>query len=368
MSELLGAIDAPQRHADCQSILRVSGWCIREDGVLPTSIVVLVDAVPAAELTNCYRTDVARLYPAIDFAASCGFYGDVVLDEGRAGVLTTLEVVAHFGAEQYSVGTVDVLYQQPYPLRTYPPKPFDLRDVLLPNLNPKAVADALHVHDNGVVPLFRLIEPLDRTHPYSSRMRGLIDRLESGQLALDLGSGMRPAHLCFDNVVRLDAVHFQSVEIVNTRSQLPFKDRTFDLVVSSAVFEHLPDPHGMASEIFRILKPGGEVLVDTAFMQPLHGDPSHYFNMTKYGLRKIFAGFEILSEPLQRHHWPSQGLLMQLQAVRPFVDDANGWAATLDGFVRELGDRSDELDEALGPVGREILAAGVSIHARRPSS
>jgi SAM-dependent methyltransferase len=38
---------------------------------------------------------------------------------------------------------------------------------------------------------------------------------------------------------------------------LPFPDETFDRVMASEVFEHIPDDHVGLAEIFRVLKPGG---------------------------------------------------------------------------------------------------------------
>lgn len=38
---------------------------------------------------------------------------------------------------------------------------------------------------------------------------------------------------------------------------LPYVDNTFDVVVCSHVYEHVPDPYKMFSEIYRVLKPGG---------------------------------------------------------------------------------------------------------------
>ena len=38
---------------------------------------------------------------------------------------------------------------------------------------------------------------------------------------------------------------------------LPFADQSFDLVVSSETFEHVPDPWLGFSEIYRVLRPGG---------------------------------------------------------------------------------------------------------------
>ncbi len=44
-------------------------------------------------------------------------------------------------------------------------------------------------------------------------------------------------------------------------SNLPFDDATFDAVMSSQVFEYLDDVPGGLAEAFRVLKPGGRVLI-----------------------------------------------------------------------------------------------------------
>lgn len=44
---------------------------------------------------------------------------------------------------------------------------------------------------------------------------------------------------------------------------LPFADETFDLAVSYGVIEHVTDHAGMVSEMARVLKPGGRVLIYT---------------------------------------------------------------------------------------------------------
>lgn len=40
--------------------------------------------------------------------------------------------------------------------------------------------------------------------------------------------------------------------------RIPFGDRTFDIVVSNQVFEHMPAPRPALAEIARVLKPGGK--------------------------------------------------------------------------------------------------------------
>lgn len=46
-------------------------------------------------------------------------------------------------------------------------------------------------------------------------------------------------------------------------SRLPFRDGCFDLVTANMVFEHLKEPEIQLKEVFRVLKPGGELVFHT---------------------------------------------------------------------------------------------------------
>jgi SAM-dependent methyltransferase len=120
-----------------------------------------------------------------------------------------------------------------------------------------------------------------------------IDRaLQSDLLTLELGGGL---DLCQNkNLIKSDAfLYSKDMHLIADAHSLPFADETFSFVYALAVFEHLHSPWIAADEIFRVLKPGGEVFVLTAFMQHEHGYPGHYFNMTRSGLERIFCNFEI---------------------------------------------------------------------------
>lgn len=43
--------------------------------------------------------------------------------------------------------------------------------------------------------------------------------------------------------------------------ELPFKENTFDYVISSDVIEHTPDPLAAVKELIRVLKPGGKICI-----------------------------------------------------------------------------------------------------------
>ena len=56
----------------------------------------------------------------------------------------------------------------------------------------------------------------------------------------------------------------QSVDIVDLNKQkLPYNNNYFDLVTLTEVIEHLEDYRGNLKDIFRVLKPGGILVIST---------------------------------------------------------------------------------------------------------
>lgn len=76
----------------------------------------------------------------------------------------------------------------------------------------------------------------------------------------------------------------------------------FDVVYSTAVFEHLAMPWVVAEEIARVLKPGGLLFVETHFSYSSHERPWHFFQFSDMGLRALFSpalGFECVEAAMQ---------------------------------------------------------------------
>jgi hypothetical protein len=122
-------------------------------------------------------------------------------------------------------------------------------------------------------------------HGYDGNVKQMIRDFPTG-LILDCGAGRRPVY--YDNVVNYEIVDYDTTDILGVGERLPFKDDSFDGVVSVAVLEHVRDPFACAAEIARVLRPGGRLFCVVPFLQPEHGYPRHYYNMAPQGLRALF--------------------------------------------------------------------------------
>jgi SAM-dependent methyltransferase len=105
-------------------------------------------------------------------------------------------------------------------------------------------------------------------------------------LILDCGAGLRPRYR--REVVNFEIVGYSTTDVIGINEKLPFKDNSFDGVFSAAVLEHVKDPFQSAREIIRVLKPNGVLMAFVPFLQPYHGYPHHYYNMTISGIRNLF--------------------------------------------------------------------------------
>lgn len=123
------------------------------------------------------------------------------------------------------------------------------------------------------------------SNEYDPHLLDMIEQYADG-LVLDCGAGLR--HRYYANVVNFEIVDYVTTDILGVGEALPFADASFDAVISIAVLEHVRDPFACAREIVRVLKPGGRLVCAVPFLQPLHGFPHHYYNMTGQGLRALF--------------------------------------------------------------------------------
>ncbi len=130
------------------------------------------------------------------------------------------------------------------------------------------------------------------THTSNQAPMELLEWLESKRgFTLHLGGGATDVKP--DNCIEVEYAVFRHTDVVSDAHHLPFGDGTISAVLSLNTFEHLRDPATAANELYRVLQPGGEIYVQTAFLQPLHEEPAHFFNASEFGLREWFSDFEV---------------------------------------------------------------------------
>jgi SAM-dependent methyltransferase len=83
---------------------------------------------------------------------------------------------------------------------------------------------------------------------------------------------------------------------LNADGTVPEPNGSFDAVLSTQVLEHVADPALYLSEAYRLLRPGGRLLLSTHGTFVYHPDPEDYWRWTGAGLRKAVgdAGFRVV--------------------------------------------------------------------------
>jgi SAM-dependent methyltransferase len=135
-------------------------------------------------------------------------------------------------------------------------------------------------------PVLTVIEE-DRHAWFAGRTRAILKYLDAELgmrqagstreiLDLGIGAGNMAHHLThygrvwgIDNNLRpLRVASQRGLEVVQSSGdQLPFADKTFDLVALLDTIEHIPDELGVFLECYRVLKPGGKLFITVpAFM------------------------------------------------------------------------------------------------------
>ncbi|HUH80519.1 MAG TPA: class I SAM-dependent methyltransferase [Solirubrobacteraceae bacterium] len=118
------------------------------------------------------------------------------------------------------------------------------------------------------------LEPSD----WQARRRFLLDRVRAGQRVLDLGCGegqfaaelqrtgveVLAVDVAQEPLRRARAAHpALEVSLITREGDWELPDATFDVVWAGEVIEHVADTAGWLSEVRRVLRPGGTLLLST---------------------------------------------------------------------------------------------------------
>ena len=135
----------------------------------------------------------------------------------------------------------------------------------------------------------------------------------------DLGCGTSPyKELLLQNAQKYVGVDWsnsfhqidQADIMADLNASLPIPDQAADTVVSFQVLEHLNEPQIFLKEAYRILKPGGWMILTVPFQWHVHEEPYDYYRYTKYGLQDLFkkAGFKKVLVTPNTGYWTTRTL------------------------------------------------------------
>jgi len=221
------------------------------------------------------------------------------------------------------------------------------------------------------------MSPHHESNPVSDGLQRFMRSFDGSVLFLGAGSTSFRA----DNVYELEYQRFRNTDIVGDALQLPLADGSMAAVIAMNVLEHLAEPPRACAEIHRVLRPGGTVFIHTAFLQPLHEAPAHYYNATEFGVRRWFQQFTDVNVTVSGNFNPYFALSWfaseLLRGVRDTMDRATADAmanATLADLARGWDTRKpgdwplywkfEQLPDAL----QRQLAAGFQLEARKGSA
>jgi len=126
------------------------------------------------------------------------------------------------------------------------------------------------------------------------RIDSFVKQYATDEHVLDIGAGHSPYSDSFPNRTTLDNSNTHNPDIVADLHNLPIEDESYSFILCTEVLEHLYDPKKAVSELERVLKPGGTMILTTRFIFPIHDAPHDYFRFTEYGLKSLFSDWEML--------------------------------------------------------------------------
>jgi len=120
----------------------------------------------------------------------------------------------------------------------------------------------------------------------------LNDMPENG-IGLNIGAGRTSID---PRVKNLEISDGENIDYVGKAESIPFSENSLDLIICQEVLEHTEDFKAALHEMYRVLKPGGQLYLQTPFIIGYHPCPNDYWRFTNEGINSIVleANFKII--------------------------------------------------------------------------
>ena len=129
-----------------------------------------------------------------------------------------------------------------------------------------------------------------------ARMQAFFRSQSNVGKVLDVGAQYCPYYPLFkdkcESYSSMDLVDTPLVDFTCNAEKMPVEDCWFDLVLCTQVLEHSASPQKIVDECFRVLRPGGTLVVTVPCIYPVHGYPSDNWRFMPDGLRLLLRAFK----------------------------------------------------------------------------
>jgi len=133
------------------------------------------------------------------------------------------------------------------------------------------------------------------THKALNRVLSRILPRYARGIVVDLGCGNMP-YRNYTKAKKYIGVDRQGGDVTSDVLNTPLKSNYADTVISTQVLEHVTDPQQLFKECYRILKPGGYLILTAPMNWPIHDVSKDYWRFTEFGLIHLakVAGFKVI--------------------------------------------------------------------------
>jgi SAM-dependent methyltransferase len=229
------------------------------------------------------------------------------------------------------------------------------------------------------------------TDNQSSRDQWVIHQLsglESGSRILDAGAGEQQYRKYCENLIYISQDfceytgtgdgrglqpaewNVSKIDIVSDIVNIPEENESFDAVLCTEVIEHIKNPVSALTEFFRLLKPGGVLILTAPFCSLTHFAPYHFYTgFNSYFFNEVMAycGFEDINVASNGNYY--KYIAQEIRRIPMIAGKYSGskvvflWKVLMFPVIAILS-----FLESHSSGSEELLCYGYHVNARKPTS